>query len=133
MAAIMGQVVINGSVDRVADISPTKLEWNLVVVVARLYKMPNQFGGKDSYTIEMILQDEAATTCWIVAAIVSIDSGHGDWCYASCVVCCKKVLEKNSRFVCESCNKVGANPPWRYRLNVTVTDNTGCINLTLWN
>ncbi|MED6168929.1 hypothetical protein PIB30_016412 [Stylosanthes scabra] len=59
MAAIMGPVAINGSVDRVADISPTKLEWNLVVVVARLYKMPNQFGGKDSYTIEMILQDEA--------------------------------------------------------------------------
>ncbi|MED6144556.1 hypothetical protein PIB30_016601 [Stylosanthes scabra] len=59
MAAIMGPVAMNGSVDCVADISPSKLEWNLVVVVARLYKMPNQFGGKDSYTIEMILQDEA--------------------------------------------------------------------------
>ncbi|MED6215612.1 hypothetical protein PIB30_115494, partial [Stylosanthes scabra] len=45
-------------VDRVADIKPTKLEWNLVVGVARIYRMPCQWISKDAYSMELVLQDK---------------------------------------------------------------------------
>ncbi|MED6191938.1 hypothetical protein PIB30_005417 [Stylosanthes scabra] len=45
-------------VDRVADIKPTKLEWNLVVGVARIYRMPCHWISKDAYSMELVLQDK---------------------------------------------------------------------------
>ncbi|XLT72247.1 hypothetical protein HN873_028673, partial [Arachis hypogaea] len=49
---------MNQIVDRVADINPTKLGWNLVVGVVRLYELCSQSNPADVYSLEMVLQDE---------------------------------------------------------------------------
>ncbi|RYR63639.1 hypothetical protein Ahy_A04g021418 [Arachis hypogaea] len=64
------------------------------------------------------IEEEGST--WVLASIVSVDVGT-----ASCKSCPKKVVE--------NCRKVGFNAPFRYRLNVIVIDETGCINIMLWN
>ncbi|QHO52666.1 uncharacterized protein DS421_2g41120 [Arachis hypogaea] len=40
------------------DINPTKLAWNLVVGVVRLYELCSQSNTADVYSLEMVLQDE---------------------------------------------------------------------------
>ncbi|MED6130160.1 hypothetical protein PIB30_115285, partial [Stylosanthes scabra] len=48
----------NEEIDRVSAIKATKLGWNLVVGVVRLYELPNQWISKDATSIEMVLQDQ---------------------------------------------------------------------------
>ncbi|QHO16435.1 uncharacterized protein DS421_10g303500 [Arachis hypogaea] len=45
-------------VDRVADINATKLAWNLVVRVVRLYEIPSSWNPTDVCSLELVLQDE---------------------------------------------------------------------------
>ncbi|XLR60329.1 hypothetical protein S83_011001 [Arachis hypogaea] len=75
----------------------------------------------------MLLQEGST---WVLASIVSVDVGT-----ASCKSCPKKVVEncRKGRYFCDHCQKVGFNAPLRYRLNVIVIDETGCINIMLWN
>ncbi|XP_057730331.1 replication protein A 70 kDa DNA-binding subunit B-like [Arachis stenosperma] len=84
-------------------------------------------------TIEEILNMTTETLCWVVGTIVSIEVGATDWFYASCKTCPRKVKENKDRYFCEYCGKVGFNPPLRYRLNVVITDGTGCVNVIIWN
>ncbi|XP_020982381.2 replication protein A 70 kDa DNA-binding subunit B-like [Arachis duranensis] len=84
-------------------------------------------------TIEEVLNMTYEVSTWVLAAIVSVDVGTRDWYYASCKNCPRKVVENKGRYYCEHCRKVGFNAPLRYRLNVVVTDGTGCINIMLWN
>ncbi|MED6111581.1 hypothetical protein PIB30_053554, partial [Stylosanthes scabra] len=48
----------NEEIDRVSAIKATKLGWNLVVGVVRLYELPNQWISKDATSIKMVLQDQ---------------------------------------------------------------------------
>ncbi|RYR35222.1 hypothetical protein Ahy_A10g050363 [Arachis hypogaea] len=84
-------------------------------------------------TIEEVLNMTYEVSTWVLATIVSVDVGTRDWYYASCKNCPRKVVENKGRYYCEHCRKVGFNAPLRYRLNVVVTDGTGCINKMLWN
>ncbi|MED6195516.1 hypothetical protein PIB30_038651, partial [Stylosanthes scabra] len=46
--------------DRFADIKATKLAWNLVVEVVRMYQLPCHNNPSDYYSVELILQDREA-------------------------------------------------------------------------
>ncbi|MED6181967.1 hypothetical protein PIB30_024440 [Stylosanthes scabra] len=58
MAMNESLVGLNEDIDRVSAIKATKLGWNLVVGVVRLYELPNQWISKDPTSIEMVLQDQ---------------------------------------------------------------------------
>ncbi|XLT00987.1 hypothetical protein HN51_050338, partial [Arachis hypogaea] len=63
-------------------------------------------------TIEGVLNMTQETSCWIVGNIVSLEVGKDDWSYTS---------------------RVGFKAMLRYRLQVIVTDGSGCMKLLLWN
>ncbi|KAL4381994.1 hypothetical protein AHAS_Ahas04G0189100 [Arachis hypogaea] len=63
-------------------------------------------------TIEEVLNMTEETSCWIVGTIVSLEVGKDDWSYIS---------------------RVGFKVMLRYRLQVIVTDGSGCLNLLVWN
>ncbi|MED6223101.1 hypothetical protein PIB30_070738 [Stylosanthes scabra] len=48
----------SAAIDRIADIKPSKLEWNLVVGVALIYQMPCEWKSKVVYSLELVLQDK---------------------------------------------------------------------------
>ncbi|QHO34313.1 uncharacterized protein DS421_9g265870 [Arachis hypogaea] len=45
-------------VDRVADITPTKLAWDLVVGVVHLYEVPSSWNLIDVCNLELVLHDK---------------------------------------------------------------------------
>ncbi|MED6112253.1 hypothetical protein PIB30_059988, partial [Stylosanthes scabra] len=122
----------NEEIDRVSTIKATKLGWNLVVGVVRLYELPNQWISKDATSVEMVLQDQNEGECWILGNIVSVESGVHDWCYLACNNCPKKVIEVKNGYKCKKCLRILADPPVRYKLNIIVADGTGCLNLIVW-
>ncbi|RYQ97864.1 hypothetical protein Ahy_B08g093936 [Arachis hypogaea] len=84
-------------------------------------------------TIEEVLNMQLETSCWIIANIVSLEVGKDDWCYTSCKTCPKKVVESKDRYCCDHCRRVGFKAMLRYRLQIIVTDGTGCLKLIVWN
>ncbi|XP_072087019.1 replication protein A 70 kDa DNA-binding subunit B-like [Arachis hypogaea] len=70
-------------------------------------------------------------SCWIIANIVSLEVGKDDWCYTSCKTCPKKVVESKDRYWCDHCRRVGFKA--MLRLQIIVTDGTGCLKLIVWN
>ncbi|KAL4275136.1 hypothetical protein AHAS_Ahas20G0077000 [Arachis hypogaea] len=57
--------------------------------------------------------------------------GKDDWCYTSCKTCPKKVVESKDRYWCDHCRRVGFKA--MLRLQIIVTDGTGCLKLIVWN
>ncbi|RYQ95721.1 hypothetical protein Ahy_B08g091068 [Arachis hypogaea] len=47
--------------------------------------------------------------------------------------CPKKVVESKDRYWCDHCRRVGFKAMLRYRLQIIVTDGTGCLKLIVWN
>ncbi|XP_072052051.1 uncharacterized protein [Arachis hypogaea] len=84
-------------------------------------------------TIEDVLNMTEETSCWIVGTIVSLEVGKDDWSYMSCKTCPKKVVQSKDRYWCDNCRRVGFKVMLRYRLQVIVTDGSGCLKLLLWN
>ncbi|KAL4293511.1 hypothetical protein AHAS_Ahas18G0135400 [Arachis hypogaea] len=64
---------------------------------------------------------------------MSIEVGKDDWFYTSCKTCPKKVVENKDRCWCDQCRRVDFKAILRYRLQIIVTDESGCIKLLLWN
>ncbi|RYR75565.1 hypothetical protein Ahy_A01g000118 [Arachis hypogaea] len=73
------------------------------------------------------------TSYWIVGNIVSLKVGKYDWSYTPCKTCPKKVLESKNRYWCDHCRRVGFKATLRYKLQVIVTNESGCMKLLLWN
>ncbi|CAN7026142.1 unnamed protein product [Brassica rapa subsp. trilocularis] len=46
------------------------------------------------------------------------------WCYIGCAVCSKKLIREESSFTCASCNVTNAVAKLRYRVVLSVSDNT---------
>ncbi|MED6106733.1 hypothetical protein PIB30_007056 [Stylosanthes scabra] len=44
--------------DRIVDITPVRLDWNLVVGVVRMYELPIPSNPSDFYEVDLILQDK---------------------------------------------------------------------------
>ncbi|RYR61870.1 hypothetical protein Ahy_A04g019107 [Arachis hypogaea] len=84
-------------------------------------------------TIEEVLNITEETSCWIVGTIVSLEVGKDDWSYMSCKTCPKKVVQSKDRYWCDNCRRVGFKVMLRYRLQLIVTDGSGCLNLIVWN
>ncbi|XP_072090614.1 replication protein A 70 kDa DNA-binding subunit D-like [Arachis hypogaea] len=84
-------------------------------------------------TIEEVLNMTQETSCWIVGNVVSLEVGKDDWSYTSCKTCPKKVLESKDRYWCDHCRRVGFKAMLRYRLQIIMTDGSGCMKLLLWN
>ncbi|RYQ82705.1 hypothetical protein Ahy_B10g101276 [Arachis hypogaea] len=82
-------------------------------------------------TIEEVLNMQQEMSCWIIANIVSLEVGKDDWCYTSCKTCPKKVVESKDRYWCDHCRRVGFKA--MLRLQIIVTDGTGCLKLIVWN
>ncbi|MED6155383.1 hypothetical protein PIB30_004815 [Stylosanthes scabra] len=53
------RAVVPGNIphDKVADVCASKLDWNLVIGVVRMYELPLPSNPKDFYQVDMILQD----------------------------------------------------------------------------
>ncbi|MED6206811.1 hypothetical protein PIB30_030127 [Stylosanthes scabra] len=64
----------NGT-DRVADIKATKLAWNVVVGVARMYQLSCHNDPSDYYSMELILQDKEI--CFVVLSAFGGLAGFG--------------------------------------------------------
>ncbi|QHO59216.1 Replication protein A 70 kDa DNA-binding subunit D [Arachis hypogaea] len=47
--------------------------------------------------------------------------------------CPKKVVQSKDRYWCDNCRRVGFKVMLRYRLQLIVTDGSGCLNLIVWN
>ncbi|MED6110112.1 hypothetical protein PIB30_039921 [Stylosanthes scabra] len=60
MANAPGTAQALNAADRVADVKATKLAWNLVVGVVRMYQLPCHNNPSDYYSVELILQDREA-------------------------------------------------------------------------
>ncbi|XLR47918.1 hypothetical protein S83_032578, partial [Arachis hypogaea] len=190
-------------VDRVADINATKLAWNLVVRVVRLYEIPSSWNPTDVCSLELVLQDEMGdrihcsipkanvvvfkTVVHCVGHIVGKEdvrpmvtkSGQESKCMTlyledleknkiKCIIFGEMIgkltpfinkddgeplilvaqLFKPNQYLNQIniqnslyASRVFLNPDFpdvvafknRYRLNVVVTDGTGCINIMLWN
>ncbi|XP_015945671.1 uncharacterized protein LOC107470765 [Arachis duranensis] len=73
------------------------------------------------------------TSYWIVENIVSLKVGKDDWSYTPCKTCPEKVLESKNRYWCDHCRRVGFKATLRYKLQVIVTNENGCMKLFLWN
>ncbi|XLU42745.1 hypothetical protein S245_037559, partial [Arachis hypogaea] len=94
-------------------------------------------------TIEDVLNMIQETSYWIVGNIVSLEIGKDDWSYTSCKTCPKKVLESKDMYWCDHCRRVGFKAILSgdvllrccsmYKLQVIVTDESGCMKLLLWN
>nr|CCW28853.1 putative single-stranded DNA binding protein [Arachis duranensis] len=97
-------------------------------------------------TIEEVFnmtQARFETSCWIVGNIVSLEVGKDDWSYTSCKTCAKKVLESKDRYWCDHCRHVRFKAMLsgdvllrcysKYRLQVIVTNRSGCTKFLLWN
>ncbi|KAL4306248.1 hypothetical protein AHAS_Ahas16G0159300 [Arachis hypogaea] len=48
-------------------------------------------------------------------------------------ICPKKVVESKDRYWCDHCRRVDFKAMLRYRLQLIVTDRTGCVKLNVWN
>ncbi|XP_015964306.1 replication protein A 70 kDa DNA-binding subunit D-like [Arachis duranensis] len=59
--------------------------------------------------------------------------GKDDWSYMSCKTCPKKVVQSKDKYWCDNCRRVGFKVMLRYRLQVIVTDGSGCLKLLMWN
>ncbi|RYR13465.1 hypothetical protein Ahy_B04g070450 isoform A [Arachis hypogaea] len=84
-------------------------------------------------TIEEVLNMTEETSCWIVGTIISLEVGKDDWSYMSCKTCLKKVVQSKDRYWYDNCRRVDFKVMLRYRLQVIVTDGSGCLNLLVWN
>ncbi|MED6181738.1 hypothetical protein PIB30_022176 [Stylosanthes scabra] len=53
---------MNVAVDHIADVNPSKLGWNLGVGVVQLFDTPNQWGGPDAYSMDMMNRNKMRCT-----------------------------------------------------------------------
>ncbi|KAH0936270.1 hypothetical protein HID58_013387 [Brassica napus] len=58
------------------------------------------------------------------AKVTEIQQSEG-WCYIGCAVCSKKLIREESSFTCAPCNVTNAVAKLRYRVVLSVSDNTG--------
>ncbi|MED6211188.1 hypothetical protein PIB30_071319 [Stylosanthes scabra] len=70
---------------------------------------------------------------WISVEIVALNVGSTDWCYTARGGCAKKVgPEEGSSSDTKHCNKDNGERTERYKVEAIAHDNTGCINLLMW-
>ncbi|MED6146007.1 hypothetical protein PIB30_030570 [Stylosanthes scabra] len=90
-------------------------------------------GAINNDSIETVLSSNEVKQCWVLGDVVSIDCGAKGWYYASCRNCYKAVDDRKDVYKCANCGQIGSKPPLKYRLNAIITDETGCMNVLLWN
>ncbi|MED6215773.1 hypothetical protein PIB30_117364 [Stylosanthes scabra] len=90
-------------------------------------------GSINVETIESVLNMNEEKHCWVMGKMVSFDCEVKGWYYASCRNCYKKVDDSKNVYKCTTCGQIGSKPMLKYRLNVIITDGTGCITVLLWN
>ncbi|KAH6797578.1 hypothetical protein C2S52_022132 [Perilla frutescens var. hirtella] len=71
-------------------------------------------------------------TFWVFGTIISIEA-MGAWAYLSCDTCGSKVHGVENNFTCQKCNLDEVSRHLRFKFAVLVEDNTGHLNLLLWN
>ncbi|MED6205454.1 hypothetical protein PIB30_017878 [Stylosanthes scabra] len=110
-----------------------------LIVVAQLFK-PSVYLNetKQSLCVSSVLESgffrsgciqKQETSCWILASIVSVESGLNHWCYLSCNSCIKKVNGVSSGYECINYKKMVLEPIQRFRLHLIVADGIGCLSL----
>ncbi|RYR14731.1 hypothetical protein Ahy_B04g071419 [Arachis hypogaea] len=114
-------------VDHVADINTTKLSWNLVVGVVRLYEIPSSWNPSDVCNIELVLQDEMddGEPLILVAQLFKANQDLNEINVQNSLYASRMFLNPNFPDVVAFKNQ--------YQLIVVITDGTGCINIMLWN
>ncbi|KAL4322168.1 hypothetical protein AHAS_Ahas14G0183500 [Arachis hypogaea] len=142
-------------VDHVADINTTKLSWNLVVGVVRLYEIPSSWNPSDVCNIELVLQDEMVIVyiapfrrqllsflrlffddgepLILVAQLFKANQDLNEINVQNSLYASRMFLNPNFPDVVAFKNQYFGLFFLRYQLIVVITDGTGCINIMLWN
>ncbi|KAK9131835.1 hypothetical protein Scep_011363 [Stephania cephalantha] len=69
----------------------------------------------------------------VKAKVIDIDNRFG-WCYISCNICKSKLARHESNFKCEKdCRKECKFPVMRYKIHLSVSDQSGCTTFVLFN
>ncbi|KAH6772779.1 hypothetical protein C2S51_011183 [Perilla frutescens var. frutescens] len=82
--------------------------------------------------IAEFLELKTSGTFWVFGRIISIEA-MGAWAYLSCDKCGSKIYGVGDKFTCQKCNLDEVSGQLRFKLTVLVEDDTGHLNLLLWN
>ncbi|KAH6807337.1 hypothetical protein C2S51_028445 [Perilla frutescens var. frutescens] len=82
--------------------------------------------------IAEFLELKTSGTFWVFGRIISIEA-MGAWEYLSCDKCGSKNYGVGDKFTCQKCNLDEVSGQLRFKLTVLVEDDTGHLNLLLWN
>ncbi|GER40246.1 replication protein A 70 kDa DNA-binding subunit [Striga asiatica] len=82
-------------------------------------------------TIDQLHATEEAGNYWVCARIIQFDCG-GQWSYIACNNCSFKMTPTNGLFYCSRCDKEDFTGKHRFKIPVTVADQTGIAMFLLW-
>ncbi|VFQ74628.1 unnamed protein product [Cuscuta campestris] len=84
-------------------------------------------------TIKNLLTETADGYYWIMADIVSVEN-YKDWYYLACnnKTCSRKVYVDGDCFRCEQCEKTMTHVEYRYKVTLTLMDESGHATFILW-